>query len=81
VVLSLKSNPDGATVLVGDKKYGPTPTHVVWSGPDAVLGRDVTFRFQKKGYRDATVTQTITGERLEVMGPTLELASAKKPVP
>jgi serine/threonine protein kinase len=81
VVLSLKSNPEGATVLVGDKKYGPTPTHVVWSGPDAVRGRDVTFRFQKKGYRDATVTQTITGERLEVMGPTLELATLKKPTP
>jgi eukaryotic-like serine/threonine-protein kinase len=81
VVLTLRSVPEGATVLVGDKKYGPTPTHVVWSGGDATLGRELTFRFQKKGYRDATITQTITGERMEVTAPALELATARKPGP
>jgi hypothetical protein len=51
----------------------------VWSGPDATLGREVTFRFQRRGYRDATVTQTITGERIEVSSPPLESLYGRKP--
>ncbi len=73
LVVSLRSTPPGATVLVGAKKYGPTPLHVVWTGPDAADGRQVTFRFQLKGYRDLTLTQEVRGDRLDVEAPPMEL--------
>jgi serine/threonine protein kinase len=72
LVLTLKSIPPGAMVTVGSKEYGPTPTHVVWTGADAMDGREVTFRFRRRGYQDLTVTQTIQGDRLQVDPPPLE---------
>jgi hypothetical protein len=72
LVLTLRSTPSGATVYVDSKEYGPTPTHVVWTGADAADGREVTFRFRKRGFQDLTVTQTIHGDRLQVEPPPLE---------
>jgi eukaryotic-like serine/threonine-protein kinase len=66
VVVSLRSTPPGATVLVGDAEYGPTPAEVTWLGADAAVGREVTFQFQLEGHRDFTITRTVIGETLDV---------------
>jgi serine/threonine-protein kinase len=79
VVLTLRSSPPGAMVQVGEKEYGPTPTHVVWTGEDAAEGREVTFRFHRRGYLDVTVTQAITGDRLEVEPPPMEPSLGRRP--
>ncbi len=72
VVVSLRSTPAGAMVFVGEKKYGPTPVHVVWTGVEASDDRQVTFHFRLKGYRDLTLTQEVHGDRLEVEAPPME---------
>ena len=74
-----KSTPPGALVVVGGKEYGPTPTQVEWSGPEAEVGREVTFRFQRKGYRDLTVTRQIRGDRLEVEAPPMDPIPVRRP--
>jgi hypothetical protein len=80
IVVALRSTPPGAMVTVGTKEYGPTPTHVVWSGEDAMEGRQVTFHFRRKGYQDLTVTQEVHGDRIEVDAPPLEpLRRAPRP--
>ena len=66
VIVSLRSSPAGAMVVVNEREYGPTPAEVEWTGPDAERGHEVTLRFQKEGFRDFTVTRTITSDRLEV---------------
>jgi hypothetical protein len=81
VLVSLRSTPSGAMVAVGDREYGPTPTQVEWTGADALLGREVTFRFQRKGYRDLTVTRQIRGGALEVDAPPMDpIVAAPKQV-
>ena len=72
LVVSLRSTPPGATVVVGNRRYGPTPLHVVWTGEEAAEGRIVTFRFELKNYRDLTLTQEVHGDRLEVESPPME---------
>jgi len=72
VLVSLRSTPSGAMVAVGERQYGPTPTQVEWTGADALLGREVTFRFQRKGYRDLTVTRQIRSAALEVDAPPMD---------
>lgn len=72
VLVSLRSTPAGAMVVVGDREYGPTPTQLEWTGAEAQLGREVTFRFQRKGYRDLTVTRQIRGDRLDVEAPPMD---------
>jgi serine/threonine-protein kinase len=79
VLVSLRSVPPGATVVVGDKEYGPTPTQVEWSGADAAPGREVTFRFQRKGYRDLTVIRQIRGDRLDVEAPPMDPIPVRRP--
>ena len=66
VLISLRSSPPGAMVVVGDREYGPTPVEIEWTGPDALPGRQVTFRFRRTGYRAVLVSRKIHGERLEV---------------
>jgi serine/threonine-protein kinase len=66
VVVTLRSTPAGARVVVGDHTYGPTPTEVEWLGDDAAEGREIAFQFQLDGYRDFTVTRTILDDALEV---------------
>jgi serine/threonine-protein kinase len=72
VLVSLRSTPAGAMVAVGEREYGPTPTQIEWTGADAQLGREVTFRFYRKGYRDLTVTRQIRGGLLEVDAPPMD---------
>jgi serine/threonine protein kinase len=79
VLVSLKSTPPGAMVAVGEREYGPTPTQVEWTGSEAALGREITFRFQRKGYRDLTVTRQIRGDRLEVEAPPMDPIPIKRP--
>jgi len=66
VLVSLRSTPPGAMVVVGDKQYGPTPTEVELSGQEAEAGREVTFRFRRTGYRALTISRRIRGARLSV---------------
>ncbi len=66
VTVTLRSEPPGADVIVGDQTYGPTPAEVEWRGEDAAEGREVTFQFQLDGYRDFTVTRTVFGDALAV---------------
>jgi serine/threonine-protein kinase len=66
VIISLRSTPPGAMVVVGDREYGPTPVEVEWRGPDAQPGRQLTFRFRRTGYRAVLVTREIRGPELEV---------------
>ncbi len=79
VLVSLRSTPPGAMVVVGGKEYGPTPTQVEWTGAEAVFGREVTFRFQRKGYRDLTVTRQIRDDRLEVEAPPMDPIPVRRP--
>jgi hypothetical protein len=79
VLVSLRSTPPGAMVVVGNKEYGPTPTQVEWTGSEAAFGREVTFRFQRKGYRDLTVTRQIRGDRLEVEAPPMDPIPVRRP--
>jgi serine/threonine-protein kinase len=79
VLVSLKSTPPGALVAVGEREYGPTPTQVEWTGSEAAMGREITFRFQRKGYRDLTVTRQIRGDRLEVEAPPMDPIPIKRP--
>jgi serine/threonine protein kinase len=78
VLVSLRSTPAGAMVVVGDREYGPTPTQVEWTGAEAELGREVTFRFQRKGYRDLTVTRQVRGDRLDVEAPPMDPVPLKQ---
>ncbi len=66
VIISLRSAPPGAMVVVGDREYGPTPTELEWTGPEALPGRQLTFRFRRTGYRALTITREIHGPRLDV---------------
>ncbi len=72
VLVSLRSTPPGAMVAVGDREYGPTPTQVEWTGEEAAYGREVTFRFQRKGFRDLTVTRQIRGDKLDIDAPPMD---------
>ena len=66
VLVSLRSVPPGAMVLIGDKEYGPTPTQIEWRGSDAEPGRQVSFRFRRTGYRALMVTREVRGDTLDV---------------
>ena len=79
VLVSLRSTPPGAMVVVDSKEYGPTPTQVEWTGAEAAFGREVTFRFQRKGYRDLTVTRQIRTDRLEVEAPPMDPIPVRRP--
>jgi serine/threonine-protein kinase len=81
VLVSLRSTPPGAMVAVDDKEYGPTPTQVEWTGEEAALGREVTFRFQRKGFRDLTVTRQIRGDKLDIEAPAMDPVVITEPVP
>lgn len=75
----LRSTPPGATVSVDDEEIATTPSDVEWSGPDAELGRRVTFLFQLDGYRDYSVTRVLTGSRLEVSATLEEMQAVPRP--
>jgi len=64
--VTITSNPTGAEVFVGERSYGSTPARIVWVGDAAEPGREVTFRFERNGYRSESVTRTVEGETLDV---------------
>jgi serine/threonine-protein kinase len=66
MLVVLRSTPPGASVVVGDHTYGPTPAEVEWTGEDALEGREVTFQFQLDDHRDYTVTRTLYGDTLSI---------------
>jgi eukaryotic-like serine/threonine-protein kinase len=72
LLVSLRSTPAGAMVWVNGKEYGPTPTQVEWTGEEAALGREVTFRFQRRGFRDLTVTRQVRSPQLEIDAPPMD---------
>ena len=79
VLVSLRSTPPGAMVLVGDREYGPTPTQFEWTGAEAELGREVTFRFRRTGYRALTVTREVRGDRMAVEASFLDAIPRRQP--
>jgi serine/threonine-protein kinase len=78
VLVSLRSTPPGATVTVDGKEYGPTPTHAVFSGSAAELGREVVFLFKRRGFRDVVLTRTLDGTRLDIDSGRMEPATPRR---
>jgi serine/threonine protein kinase len=66
VLVTLRSEPPGAMVLIGDREYGPTPTQIELTGAEAELGREISFRFRRTGYRAMIVTREVRGDRMIV---------------
>lgn len=66
VLLRIDSSPSGASVSIGDRDYGVTPTQVELVGDDAAEGREVQIQFARSGFRTTTLTETIRGDELEV---------------
>jgi eukaryotic-like serine/threonine-protein kinase len=66
VLVSLRSTPPGAMVLIGDREFGPTPVEIEWSGADAEPGRQVSFRFRRTGFRALTISREVRGDRMQV---------------
>jgi serine/threonine-protein kinase len=60
VMLSLRSNPTGATVRIGDRTYGPTPTEVELAGELAEPGTELELVFERAGFRPSTEHVTVT---------------------
>ncbi|MFO0694191.1 MAG: serine/threonine-protein kinase [Polyangiales bacterium] len=75
IQVQLRTTPPGATVVVGDKTYGPTPADIEWTGADAAQGREVTFQFHLEGYRDFTITRTVSTSPM-VVSATLDALAA-----
>jgi serine/threonine protein kinase len=80
VIVTLRSTPPGAMVLIGDREFGPTPIELEWTGADAAPGREVSFRFRRTGFRAMTITRAITGERLQVEASFIDPVQ-RKPMP
>jgi serine/threonine-protein kinase len=66
VVVTVTSNPPGATVTVDGKVYGETPADIEWWGEQATPGREVSFLLTKEGFEKATVVRSVVAERLNV---------------
>lgn len=66
LLLSLRSTPSGAMVRIGDREYGPTPAQVELVGDLAAEGASIEMTFERAGYRDTTITETVHGAALEV---------------
>jgi hypothetical protein len=66
VIVTVTSNPPGASVTVDGKAYGQTPADIEWWGDQASPGREVSFVLHKEGFEKTTVVRSIIGERLTV---------------
>ncbi|HEY6877954.1 MAG TPA: hypothetical protein VI299_08035 [Polyangiales bacterium] len=78
VMVSLRSTPPGAMVLIGDREYGPTPIELEWTGTDAEPGRQVSFRFRRTGFRALTITREVRGDRMQVEASFLDPVGQRK---
>ncbi|MET0285797.1 MAG: serine/threonine-protein kinase [Polyangiales bacterium] len=81
VIVTLRSTPPGAMVLIGDREYGPTPVELEWTGADAEPGRQVSFRFRRTGFRAMTITREVRGERMQVETSFLDPVVPRKGAP
>jgi hypothetical protein len=66
VIVTVTSNPPGASVSVDGKTYGETPADIEWWGDQAAPGREVNFVLTKDGFEKVTVVRSVVGERLTV---------------
>ncbi len=66
VLVSLRSQPQGAMVTLGDRSYGPTPTQVELTGDLAAEGATLHFVFSRAGFRDLPMDTTVAGDALDV---------------
>ncbi len=66
VELTLSSTPPGASVRVGEHRYGPTPVTIVLEGEEAARGNELTLVFSLAGHQMSTVRRTVEGETLTV---------------
>jgi len=79
VLVALRSDPPGATVVVGDREYGPTPANVELRGEQVTPGTELTFQFRLEGHRDFTVTRTIVSEELTIRATLDRIAEEETP--
>jgi serine/threonine-protein kinase len=77
VIVTLRSTPPGAMVLIGDREYGPTPIELEWTGAEAEPGRQVNFRFRRTGFRAMTITREVRGDHMQVEASFLDPAQRK----
>ncbi|MFO0686890.1 MAG: protein kinase [Sandaracinus sp.] len=66
VLVSLRSQPTGAMVTLGDRTFGPTPTEVELTGDQAAEGASLHFVFSRAGFRDLPMDATVSGGTLEL---------------
>jgi serine/threonine protein kinase len=66
LLLDIRSTPPGATVRIGERDYGPTPTQVELVGPLAVEGTELLLVFERGGYRNMPVTRRVEGSTMQV---------------
>jgi hypothetical protein len=66
VLVSLRSQPSGAMVTLGERTYGPTPTEVELTGDLAAEGAQLHFVFSRAGFRDMPMDMTVAGPTLDV---------------
>jgi serine/threonine-protein kinase len=66
VLVTLRSQPSGATVALGERTYGPTPAEVELTGAQAEEGAQLHFVFSRAGFRDAPMDVTVAGPTLDV---------------
>ncbi len=78
VLVTLRSTPPGAMVLIGDREYGPTPIEIEWNGADAEQGRQVSFRFRRTGFRAMTLSREVRGDRMQVEASFLDAVAPRK---
>lgn len=66
VMISLRSTPPGATVRIGERSYGPTPTDIELVGELAAPGTALELTFERAGFRSSVEHATVAGEALTV---------------
>ena len=79
VLVSLRSQPSGATVTLGDRTYGPTPTQVELTGDQAAEGASLHFVFSRAGFRDLPMDATVSGGTLELNARLVRIARTTTP--
>ncbi|GAB4215759.1 MAG: hypothetical protein OHK0013_41600 [Sandaracinaceae bacterium] len=66
VRISITTTPPGASVRVGEHRFGPTPVEVELEGDEARPGTQLTFVFSLAGHQLSTVRRTVEGDTLVV---------------
>ncbi len=64
--VEVTSEPAGATVLIGERAMGQTPTTFEWRGKNAERGKTLELRLERSGYQTHVVKRTIDKDVLNV---------------